>query len=243
MWIDSNLPPEVVSRIEPLCAAGDQLVDGREFGLAIQMFREALEILPSPPHQWVAATWILTAIGDTAYYAGDLDTAEATFREITTQCRGWQGSPIIALRRGQIAYDRGDMPLAADCLASAFIMSGYDILTTVEEKYASFVLGQLDAPVPPMEHPLAKFHRTPKPVEEMAPPKQVQGSQDGVVTSVTEFEMGPGIETGAGTEVKPRLGSAAEPVAEAAMPSVEAAKTETASPEPPKKKRPWWKFW
>src|SRR4249920_3184814 len=102
MWIDRDLPREVAARIEPLCAEGDRLAEEQHWEEAIQSFKAAHALLPSPPEQWVAGTWILTAMGDTAYLAGNLDTANEMFREITLSYRGWQQSPFIWLRRGQI---------------------------------------------------------------------------------------------------------------------------------------------
>jgi tetratricopeptide (TPR) repeat protein len=163
MWTDPKLPSELTARLEALCKEGDALADRRSFAEATQKFREAFDLLPPPPAQWVTATWILTAIGDTAYLAGDIDAADAAFRTITTSCRGWNMSPIIWLRRGQVAYDRQDLKQAADCLASAFMLAGYEIFALEDEKYAAFILAQLDPPVPPVAHPLARFHRKTRP--------------------------------------------------------------------------------
>jgi hypothetical protein len=160
MWLDNDLPPGIASRIQPLCKEGDRLAEAQP-ELAIARYREALEILPEPKQQWLAATWILTAIGDTAYGAGDLALAQASFQGIDT-FKGWHANPFIRLRRGQVAFDTGDMESAANELACAFMAGGYGILETADEKYARFVLSRLLPPVPPEDHPLARFHLTPK---------------------------------------------------------------------------------
>ena len=165
MWTDKDLPPEIVARIEPLCAEGDALAHRGQATEAIQKFSEAFLLLPVPPHRWMAATWILIAIGDTAFLAGDMRTAGEALREISL-CEGWHANPFVWLRRGQVAYELGDMKKASDGLASAFMLGGYAIFDREDDKYPEFLLPQMAAPVPPVPHRLAHLH---KPDDEPAP--------------------------------------------------------------------------
>jgi len=160
MWIDEDLPKAVVETIEPLCADGEELSEQGKPREAIEKFSEAFKLLPKPPHQWLAATWILTAIGDTAFLAGDMKTAGAAFGEIGL-CEGWLDNPFIRLRRGQVAFEAGDFKRASNELASAFIIERYEIFEREDQKYAEFILAQLRPPEPPVNLPLARFHRNP----------------------------------------------------------------------------------
>jgi hypothetical protein len=158
MWIDDDLPPEIAARIEPICAEGDALARDGQHREAIQKFNEALALLPAPLDQWLAATWIFIAIGDTAFLAGAMHTASEALRKMT-HCEGWHTNPFAWLRRGEVAYELGDTKLASDALASAFMLGGYEIFDTVDDKYPAFILPQMRAPVPPVEHRLAHPHK------------------------------------------------------------------------------------
>ena len=159
MWIDEALPPVIVKQLADILAEADAAYDEQRFGDAIEHYRRAFKLLPAPPHQWVTASWLLIVLGDAAFRLGNSGMADEALRELVREGRGWETSALCWLRRGQIALDRGDEKRAADCLASAFMLAGYDIFSTEDEKYARFVLGQLDSPIPPVDHPLARFHR------------------------------------------------------------------------------------
>lgn len=167
MWIDEDLPKSIADAIQPLCDKGEELGKQGQSREAIEKFSEAFKLLPKPPHQWLAATWILTAIGDTAFLAGDMRTAGAAFGEVGL-CEGWHDNPFIRLRRGQVAFEAGDLRQASNELASAFIIERYGIFEREDQKYAEFILAQLDPPVPPVDHPLARFHRKPQGAQDEA---------------------------------------------------------------------------
>src|SRR3954464_15064295 len=108
MWTDKDLPADIAQQAKALCAEGDQLADQKRPVEAIQKFSEAFKLLPEPKQRWLAATWILIAIGDTAFLAGDLPTASEALREISL-CPNWTNNPFVRLRRGQVALENGDM--------------------------------------------------------------------------------------------------------------------------------------
>lgn len=153
----AELPPELHANIRELCSAGDALAGAELTGEAISKFEAAFELLPDPKEQWSAATWILVAIGDTHYLAGNLDSAAAAFRRVSF-CPGWSDNAFIRLRRGQIALDLGDERQAVNELASAFMLGGYDIFDEVDDRYPTFVLSQMRSPMPPIPHRLACLH-------------------------------------------------------------------------------------
>ncbi|MCX6855506.1 MAG: hypothetical protein NTV80_11455 [Verrucomicrobia bacterium] len=141
-----------------LGARGDELAKSDDSGsAAIAVFREALDIVPEPKEQYLVTTWLLAAIGDTAFLDGDLEIAAKAFQDIG-RCDGWLDNAFIWLRRGQVAYENGDLKLASQGLASAFMLGGYDIFDSVDDKYPAFVLSQMRPPVPAVHHRLAVFH-------------------------------------------------------------------------------------
>jgi hypothetical protein len=156
MWLDDDLPPEIVPRLEALCREAESLAEESP-DLGIAKFDEAFELLPEPREQWLSATWILIAIGDIQYLWGRLSEARETFASLV-HFEGWHDNQFVHLRRGQIAYDFGNFEIAANELALAFMAGGYEILETADEKYAEFILSKLRSPEPPIDHPLARFH-------------------------------------------------------------------------------------
>lgn len=157
MWIDETLDKQIYERAKALCADGEKLADNKRSNEAILKFQEALSLLPEPKNQWLAATWILTAIGDTALSKNDLPGATEAFRQLALG-NGWFENPFIRLRRGQIAYENGDLDLASKELAAAFRLGGYDIFDSVDDKYPKFALSKMSPPDPPVDHRLACFH-------------------------------------------------------------------------------------
>ena len=157
MWIDEDLPPEVAKAIQPICREAEQLLTRDQHVAAIAKHCEAFSLLPEPKDQWLAGTWILAAIGDIAYLSGDLPLAAQSYRDIGF-FPGWEDNAFIRLRRGQIAFDEGSFDVASNELACAFMLGGYEIMEHEEEKYAEFVLSKMLPPIPPVSHPLARFH-------------------------------------------------------------------------------------
>lgn len=160
MWIDDDLPADIAHRIKPLCEEGDALSESDPMQ-AISKYRLAFDALPLPKEQWLAATWILIAIGDTAYTNGDPGLAKDTFQGIDLY-EGWHANPFVRLRRGQVAFDAGELDRAANEFALAFMAGGYEIFDNADDKYAEFGLSKLLPPEPPIEHRLARFHLQPQ---------------------------------------------------------------------------------
>lgn len=158
MWIDEELTPQIASRLIELGAKGDELAKSDDSGAAaIAVFREALDTVPDPKEQYLVTTWLLAAIGDTAFLDGDLETATKAFQDIG-RCEGWHTNAFILLRRGQVAFESGDLKQASNNLAAAFMLEGYDVFDSVDDKYPAFVLSQMRPPVPAVDHRLAVFH-------------------------------------------------------------------------------------
>src|SRR5579871_4280088 len=75
------LDASVYVRITELCTLGDDLVARGDYPRALQTYQEALSLIPHPLDRSEAATWILTALGETYYFAGDFSQARHSLRE------------------------------------------------------------------------------------------------------------------------------------------------------------------
>ncbi|MGM0574343.1 MAG: tetratricopeptide repeat protein [Myxococcota bacterium] len=142
-----DLNDEFMARIRKHTDQGEIWMEDGNFLGAADMFQKALTHVPPPITDYEASTWILTALGDARFLAGDYEGALDALTE-AVQCPGGLGNPFIHLRLGQCQYEVGDMDRAADELARAYMGDGERIFETDDPKYLEFVKSKLDAPAP-----------------------------------------------------------------------------------------------
>lgn len=135
-----SLEDEVFDRIKALCSEGDGLAEKEDWDGALEKFQAARGLLPEPEIDWEAATWILTAIGDTQFLAGR--HAEAV--EALTAARAAPDggdNPFISLRLGQALLASGDTAGAKEELALAHTHGGNEIFEDEDAKYLALATG------------------------------------------------------------------------------------------------------
>lgn len=143
--VNRELPVEIYSEVIRLSSVGDELADAGDHIGAVRQFQQAVALLPSPVEKWNAATWLFTAIGDSFFLSGDLDSALVALNRAQL-CPDALNNPFVWLRRGQIYYEVGDTRLADDCLASAYMLGGTEIFDREDQKYADYILAKLKLP-------------------------------------------------------------------------------------------------
>src|SRR5690348_8276377 len=122
----AELNDDVYKRIESGCAKGDALAEKKRYSEALKQYWGAWELLPEPRTEWQAATWLLGAIGDANFLAGDFVAGRDNF-SLAMHCPDAIGNPFLHLRLGQCQYELGDLDRAADELARAYAGAGSDI--------------------------------------------------------------------------------------------------------------------
>jgi tetratricopeptide (TPR) repeat protein len=137
-----TLDNQVHEQINKLCAAGDALAETEEYDASIAKYREALFLLPRPIEKWEASTWIYIAIGDALFLKGDYLAAVKPLRDVMF-CPGAEHSGFIRLRRGQVAFEKGDLPMAEKELAEAYRLEGEKIFSEDDPKYLKFIKAKL----------------------------------------------------------------------------------------------------
>ena len=144
--MSKQLPDDLHAQIITLSEQGNELVDSESFSEARAAWQMAWDLLPEPPEQWEAATWLLTSIGD-AYYREGLhaDALEPLQRAVS--CPGGLGNPFLHLRLGQVQFELGNMPRAQDELARAFMGGGDELFEAEDPKYWQFIREILRPPV------------------------------------------------------------------------------------------------
>lgn len=134
----AELAEEILEQITALCERGDELAEEDAFDEAVEAYDMAWSLLPEPKTQWEAATWILAAIGDVAFIAGDLDTAKEALQTVMS-CPDAIGNPFIHLRLGQVLFDLDEKDAAADELMRAYMGAGAEIFEEEEPAYLEFL--------------------------------------------------------------------------------------------------------
>ena len=137
-----SLDDDVHSQIKALCAKGDELAEADDYDGAITKYREALCLVPRPIEKWDASTWIYTAIGDALFLKGDFLAAAKPLRDVMF-CPGAEQNGFIRLRRGQVAFEKGNLPVAEKELIQAYQLEGEEIFSEDDAKYLDFVTAKL----------------------------------------------------------------------------------------------------
>ena len=145
MMRQNTLSPTVGKRLDELCAKGDCLAEEQNYPDAIKTYWEAWDLLPDPKTDWEAATWILAAVGDANFHAGDFVAGRDNLAS-AMHCPDAIGNPFIHLRLGQCQFELGDMDRAADNLARAYLQEGKRIFEDDDPKYLAFIKSKLEAP-------------------------------------------------------------------------------------------------
>ncbi len=128
------------------CAEGDVLAGSRQWDEAVAKYEHAWELLREPKTKWRAATWILAAIGDAWYLAGEFERAREVL-QLAMHCPDAIGNPFLHLRLGQCQFDPGNVARAGDELARAYMGGGAEILRAEDPRYFEFIKTILDEPV------------------------------------------------------------------------------------------------
>ena len=69
-----ELDDHIHDQLKALCVEGDVLAEDAQYAAALEKYWAAWDLLPEPRTDWEAATWILAAIGDANFQAGDFAT-------------------------------------------------------------------------------------------------------------------------------------------------------------------------
>lgn len=129
-----ELDDEIYTQITVLTQSGDALFDEEKDREALSKYFQAITLLPEPVHQWEAATWIFTAIGDVLWVMQEYQDAYSAFQD-ALRCPGGIGNPFVHLRAGQLDYELGDRKKAIDELMRAYMGAGEEIFAREDPKY------------------------------------------------------------------------------------------------------------
>jgi len=133
-----ELSEAIHAEIKRMCAAGDAQAARGQFAQALKLYWAAWDLLPEPKVEWDAATWILGAIGDANFLAGDFVAGRDNLAS-AMHCPGAIGNPFLHLRLGQCQFELGALDRAADELMRAYMGARPDIFKDQDAKYLRFL--------------------------------------------------------------------------------------------------------
>lgn len=141
----TELSDETHEEVKRLCAEGDQQANSKQFAAALVLYWQAFDLLPEPKTDWSAGTWILAAIGDANFLAGDFEAG----RDNLSSAMHYPdaiGNPFLHLRLGQCQFELGALERAADELSRAYMGAGAEIFSKDDPKYFDFLKTRLQRP-------------------------------------------------------------------------------------------------
>jgi tetratricopeptide (TPR) repeat protein len=134
----AELDPMIYQRILALCAEGDRLAATQAYDDAIVQYNEAWKLIPDPPTEWNASTWVLAAIADAWFLKGHYGNAKDAL-EYAMHCPDALGNPFLHLRLGQCCFESGLLDRAADELTRAYMGDGLRVFEGQDPKYFEFL--------------------------------------------------------------------------------------------------------
>lgn len=90
------LSEDIHEKITALSRKGDALASQGKYATAVQIYTEALHLLPKPMNHWEAATWLWVAIGDAHLPSKNCAKAASALSE-AMHCPHAIGNPFIHL--------------------------------------------------------------------------------------------------------------------------------------------------
>lgn len=133
-----KLKRKVHKEITRLSKLGDEQCENGYLEQGLELYYEALELVPEPKYDWEAATWLYVAIGDALFTGKEYEKA---IRSLNAACmcpNGFQ-NPFILLRLGECYYELGNEDKAKEYFIQAYMLEEYEIFEGEEEKYKECV--------------------------------------------------------------------------------------------------------
>jgi tetratricopeptide (TPR) repeat protein len=136
--VEEELPEAIYQQIEVLSEAGNTLADEENYDAALDKFREALQLLPDPKHEWEASTWLNASIGDMLFFKEDYAAAANSFFEALNGPDA-QAVGFVQLRLGECLYEMKQEEQSLEHLLNAYMLEGETIFAAEDSRYFDFL--------------------------------------------------------------------------------------------------------
>lgn len=128
-----------MSKVQSLVDQADALADEGDFEAALDLFEQALELVPEPWADHDEALGLLVSIADMQFLLDDFESARETFQAAVNSFEEAGEALLVQLRLGQSLLELGDEAGAAEWLAAAHKTGGAKAFECEDPKYLDFL--------------------------------------------------------------------------------------------------------
>lgn len=140
-----ELSDEIKEQLNELAEDGNFLYDHEQYDDAVQVWQDALNLIPQPQQYYGETVWFLASIGDIYFIQKNFDKAYECFNKARGNLSGeGYGNPFVMLRLGECCLEKGDEKNALEYMLRAYMIAGEEIFDEDEPKYFEFLNERID---------------------------------------------------------------------------------------------------
>lgn len=129
-----ELTPIIKAKLNELAKIGNQLETKEEYEQALQLWKEALTLIPKPQQFYSETVYFLTAIGDIYFQRHQYKKAYEYFDKARGNLSGvGYKNPFVMMRLGECCLEIGDEKNALEYLLRAYMLAGKEIFEPDEK--------------------------------------------------------------------------------------------------------------
>jgi tetratricopeptide (TPR) repeat protein len=132
------IPDSLINKIQDKVDQGDDALNDDEFRKAINLYREAVALLPRPKFRHAISLATYTALGEGYFFSGYYRKALVALKQ-ALKAPGGVENPLLHLRMGQAYFELREFDAAADSLTRAYALDGRTVFEGEEDKYLLFL--------------------------------------------------------------------------------------------------------
>lgn len=135
-----ELSDEVMEQIETWSEEGNDYFDEDDYDRAVEVWQQALSLIPHPQHIYAESQWLETSIGDVCFLSGKFEKSLVNFKnaQINIEVNAYE-NPFIMLRLGQSLLENNQPLEAKEYLLRAYMLEGEEIFENDDNKYLAFL--------------------------------------------------------------------------------------------------------
>ena len=122
-----ELPEEIQDQVETLTEQGEEAMDQGRYEEALDIFNQALSVLPEPREVWEAYVWLKAAMGDACFLSDRFEDGLDHFYEAYTNAGPENINPFIVYRLGQTYRQLQDEDNAIEFFIKAYMLEGESV--------------------------------------------------------------------------------------------------------------------